>query len=313
MIKKFQNISHEYDLWQKGSKIVLGISGGPDSVCLLDIFFQLQKKYQLDFIMAHINYGLRGKDSDQDEKLVRKLAEQYDLKLFILNPKCKSKSENALREIRYRFFEKIRKNNDFDLIAVAHNADDQVETFLMRLIRGSGLAGLSAMRFKNDSIIRPLLGFQRNEILAYLHKNKLDYRIDRTNLKPVFFRNRVRNELLPLLEKFNPSIRKTLTNSLISIAEDNCYISEIVKKMYNKKISAKNFLDLHPSIQKRLILLKTAGKNQMPKDIESVHINEIIKTLKSKKSKIQTVIFKGVRLTRKGDLFNIESDHSLNI
>lgn len=199
LIKKFQNISHEYDLWQKGSKIVLGISGGPDSVCLLDIFFQLQKKYQLDFIMAHINYGLRGKDSDQDEKLVRKLAEQYDLKLFILNPKCKSKSENALREIRYRFFEKIRKNNDFDLIAVAHNADDQVETFLMRLIRGSGLAGLSAMRFKNDSIIRPLLGFQRNEILAYLHKNKLDYRIDRTNLKPVFFRNRVRNELLPLL------------------------------------------------------------------------------------------------------------------
>jgi len=166
LVKKFQNTSHQQDLWQKGSKIVLGISGGPDSVCLLDIFAKIQRNYALELIIAHVNYGLRGRDSERDEKFVRDLAEKYNLEIEILkfnNSKVehlsslkessrfnlKNVSENYLRDLRYDFFEKIRQQYKFDLIAVAHNSDDQVETFLMRMLRGSGLQGLSGMKYKS--------------------------------------------------------------------------------------------------------------------------------------------------------------------
>jgi tRNA(Ile)-lysidine synthase len=300
LIKKFQNISHQHSLWEKNSKIVLGVSGGPDSVCMLDIFSQLQKKYNLELIIAHVNYGLRGKDSERDEKFVRNLAEKYNLKIFVLKPPVKSKSENAWREIRYNFFEKIRKTNNFDLIAVAHNADDQVETFLMRLIRGSGLTGLSAMKFKNSKIIRPLLGITRQEILEYLDKTDKKYRTDKTNKTNLFFRNKIRNRLLPELEKLNPNVRQTILESVQSIAIDNDFINAAVAKS-GEDFSVKKTLALHPALQRRLILKKISAIRGSLKDIAVSNVEEIIKALKSTKSKNQIVLFKGLKLTRKGD------------
>ena len=307
LIKKIQNTNHQEKLWERNSQIVLGVSGGPDSVCMLDIFSALQKKYNLDLIIAHVNYGLRGKDSRADEKFVRKLADKYGLKIFVLNSKSQKKDENALRNIRYAFFEKIRKTRAFDSIAVAHNSDDQVETFLMRLIRGSGLTGLSAMRFKKNSIIRPFLGTTRQEILQYLQNKKIAYRIDRTNLTNVFFRNKIRNQLIPYLEKFNPNIRKTILASTISIAEDNNYLSETTKKICKGEIGVKKLLGLHPALQKRILLSQIADNNPELRDIESAHIKEIIKALKSTKNKPQIVVFKGLKMIRRGDTFNIKS------
>jgi len=327
LIKKFQNISHRHNLWQKNSKIVLGVSGGPDSVCLLDIFSKLQKKYTLELIIAHVNYGLRGKDSAKDEKFVRNLAGKYNLKIFVLKPAIKLKSENTLRDIRYTFFEKIRKANNFDSIAVAHNADDQVETFLMRIIRGAGLAGLSAMKFKNihpvksakggpaprefdrGAIIRPMLGIWRQEILHYLDEtDKTDktYRIDRTNKTDLFFRNQIRNRLIPQLEKFNPGIKQTIFYATCSIAEDNDFLEKSAQKFY-KVASAKKILSLHPALQRRLILKKIAVVQGNLKDISAANIEEIIKILKSTKNKSQIVVFKGLKLTRRGDRVIISS------
>lgn len=316
LIKTIQNTAFQRQLWQKGSKIVLGVSGGPDSVCMLDIFAKLTPKYDLELIIAHINYGLRGKDSDKDEKFVRELAGKYGLKISILqepNPwnskssalgKRKPPSENELRNVRYNFFEKVRKENNFDSIAVAHNADDQVETFLMRVIRGSGLAGLSAMKYKNNFIIRPLLGISREKILEYLKTHKLKYRTDKTNKESLFFRNKIRNKLIPYLEKkFNPQIKKTIFSSINSIAEDADLLEKIASEFCAKKkeLRVSEVLPLHPALQRRIILKTICKVKKDLKDIDAAHVGEILKVLKSTKGKRQSVVFKGLKLTRIGD------------
>ena len=310
MIKTIQNTAFQNGLWEKGAKIVLGVSGGPDSVCLLDALAKIAPKHDLELIIAHVNYGLRGKDGVKDEEFVQELAEKYGLMVYVLKPTLrKNKAENELRNIRYNFFEEVRKENKFDSIAVAHNADDQVETFLMRIIRGSGLQGLTAMKYKSGNLIRPLLGISRQEILGYLHKQNLTYRTDRTNAENLFLRNKIRNKLIPFLEKsFNPNIKKTILNSVAGIAEDYALIQELTDKTnrtYRTNgtyfLSVKKLLALHPALQRRIILKLIAEEKTDLKDIEASHIEEILKALRSKKSKNQIVLFKGLKFTRKND------------
>lgn len=307
LIKTIQNTSFQNNLWQKESKIVLGVSGGADSVCLLDIFAKLQKKYNLKIIIAHLNYGLRKKDSDKDEKFVQELGKKYGLNVKILSLKKRNVlkySENWMREIRYNFFEKIRKENNFDLIAVAHNSDDQVETFLARVIRGSGLKGLSAIQYKNNHVIRPLLNISRKEIIGYLKKNNLKFRIDKTNFENKYFRNKIRNQLIPYLEKkFNPAIKKTLFNAIISIADDYDFINKSIEKIQPKfkqiKISA--LLKLHPALQKRILLFTIKKTKGSLKDIEIKHIEEIIKTAKKIKGGKSEIFLQGLKIICKND------------
>lgn len=299
-------------------------------MCLLDIFSKLENKYRLKLAVAHINYGLRGEDSQRDEKFVRQLAKKYGLEIFVyatttgtqfiasekrarliapLRKNKKTPSENSLRDIRYDFFEKIRQQNNFDLIAVAHNMDDQVETFLMRIIRGAGLQGLSSIKYKNGTIIRPLLAVSRLEIEKYLKENRLKSRIDKTNLESKYSRNKIRNNLLPYLEKnFNPQIRKTIFNSVESIFEDYSLISEIVDDAFSKlkSLSAKDIKNLPPALGKRIILKALARKKQDLKDIESAHVREILKMITSNKSKKQIVKLKGLMIKRSGDKITIE-------
>jgi tRNA(Ile)-lysidine synthase len=311
LIKKIQNAASLNDLWERDSRIIVGISGGPDSVCLLDILAKISLKYEIKLHIVHINYNLRGKDSDGDEKMAEELAEKHELGLSVLKVK-KLKKENIneenLRNIRYDFFERVRKELNFDLIAVAHNQDDQVETFFMHLLRGSGLQGLSGMKYKNGKIIRPLLEVSRKEILEYLKENRLKYRTDKTNKTNTFFRNKIRNKLIPNLEKnFNPNIKKTIADSMLSITDDLDFISEITKKYSNsvKELRASEILKLHPSLQKRLILKKIELVRGNLKNIESSHVEQILKIVKSVKSKSQKLSFQGLKLTRKGDRLNL--------
>ncbi|HAI74077.1 MAG TPA: tRNA lysidine(34) synthetase TilS [Candidatus Moranbacteria bacterium] len=312
LIKKIQNTIFQQSLLKKGDKIILGISGGPDSVCLLHVFLELQKKSNLSLIVAHVNYGLRRKDSNLDEKFVRNLAGKYDLKIEILKPKIQAKNnlEENLRDIRYDFFEKIRKKNNFNLIAVAHNLDDQAETFLMRLIRGSGLQGLSAMQFKNNSrkIIRPLLNITRQEILIYLKTNKLKYKIDKTNLQSIFLRNKIRNKLIPYIEKnFNPRVKQVLSSTAKSCGEDYAVIESATEKFYNKEkeLSVKKLLKLPTAIQKRVLQKIIFKKNPKITPRDFSFSEEIIKALKSAKSKNQTINFARLKMIRKGDKINL--------
>lgn len=313
LVKKIQNNIFQKNLFARGSGLVVGISGGPDSVSLLEILARLQKKYDLKIILAHVNYALRGKDSDRDQKIVEDLAQKYALELFVLQPKLgKKNSEESLRNIRYDFFEKIRKENSCEYIAVAHTLDDQVETFFMRLIRGAGLSGLASMKFRSGKIIRPLLNISKREILEFLKKNKIKYRIDKTNRENKFFRNKIRNILIPMLERnFNPNIKEMIFKNSLSIADDYSLLLDLAQKEYAKIFSktgtgsVRKILELPESLQRMVLREAIARTKENLRDIDASHTEEILKAIKSSKNKSQKVSFKGLKLVRKGDKLEI--------
>ena len=313
LVKKIQNNIFQKNFFARGSGLVLGISGGPDSVCLAEILAGLQSKYDLKIILAHVNYALRGKDSDRDQKIVEDLAQKYALELFVLQPKLgKKNSEESLRNIRYDFFEKVRKENGCEYIAVAHTLDDQVETFFMRLIRGAGLSGLTSMKFCNGKIIRPLLNISKKEILEFLKKNKIKYRIDKTNQENKFLRNKIRNIFIPLLEKdFNPNIKEMVFSNTLSIADDYSLLLDLAQREY-AKIFSKNgtgsiqkILELPESLQRMVLREAIAGAKENLRDIDAAHTEEILKAIKSSKNKSQKVSFKGLKIVRNGDKLNV--------
>ncbi len=282
-------------------------------MCLLDVLCKLKKKYNLKLVIAHINYGLRAKDSELDEKLVGILAKKYSLPAEIMRSvKCKKADANLeekLRTIRYDFFEQTRKKYQADAIAVGHNINDQAETVLMRILRGAGLKGLAAIKFRNNSIIRPLLNISRKEILAYIRKNKMPYRIDKTNLGTDFTRNRIRNKLLPELEKsFNPNIQKVLYQMSQSVADDYDFIEKYSAEWLkgSKSLLISEFIKLHPAIQKGVIRQVVEKHNPSLREIESGHVEEILKIVRSTKNKRQIIKFKKLKIQRKGDKLNIE-------
>jgi tRNA(Ile)-lysidine synthase len=310
LAKQFQTVSYQYQLWGKGSKIILGVSGGADSVCLLALFFQLKKTYDLELIIAHVNYGLRGAESEADEAFVRQLAEKYVIPIQVLTPKISSTKnlESNLRDLRYAFFEKIRQHNNFDLIAVAHNLDDQAETFLMRMLRGSGLKGLGAMQFKSKRLIRPLLSTPRREIIDYLKQKKLGYRVDKTNFTLDFYRNKIRQHLLPLLEAdYNPNIKKTLFTATLSISEDEAFLESAAEKHLpeNNTLSVQKINALHPAIQRRILRNFITREKLDKKNIHALHIEELLKIIHSTKGKNQTISLEGLKIIKKGDTVTI--------
>ncbi|MDP3957421.1 MAG: tRNA lysidine(34) synthetase TilS [bacterium] len=308
-IKRVQNTVGKFDLWHRGDAFIIGVSGGPDSLCLLDVLATLQKKYAFTLHVAHVNYHLRGRASDCDETLVGKMAAQYNLPLAVLSQKkrLKTASEETLRDIRYAFFETLRNKYGAHHIAVAHNEDDQAETFLLRLLRGSGLCGLSAMRPKNNFVIRPLIEMSRTDILEYLKERGIPYGTDTSNADERFMRNRIRHTLLPLLEKkFQPQIKKLLAHTARLLAEDFSLLEKIPALLTKKDalLNRTQLLALPETALRQLfrgLLQKvSAGKNP-PRGT----IDEIVKALKSTKSKTQTVACKGLRFVMKGDTVSL--------
>lgn len=308
-IKRVQNTVKKFELWHRGDTFVVCVSGGPDSLCLLDVLVTLQKKYAFTLHVAHVNYHLRGRASNLDETLVKKTTIRYHLPLSVLSQKKTSAraSEEALRNIRYAFFETLRKKQGAQHIAVAHNEDDQTETLLLRLLRGTGLSGLSAMRAKNNFVIRPLIEMSRADILRYLKERSLPFREDMSNTDPRYFRNRIRHELIPYLEKdFQPQIRKLLAETALLLGDDYASMESssigLPAKLGNKEnqFSRASLLGIPETRLRRELraLLRPflAGKNPT-KNI----IHELIKALKSTKSKNRTVTFKGLKFVIKGD------------
>lgn len=315
-VKSVQNTAHAHDLWSRGSKILVGVSGGPDSACLLDVLVFLAKKYDWKLRIAHVNYGLRGKDSDADEAFVRSLAEHYIIPCSVLKPEIKQTSnlEEHFRDIRYRFFEETRLAHGFDLIAVAHTLDDQVETFLMRLIRGSGLSGLRAMQPKVGVIIRPLIETIRKDVIAYLEDKKLSYCIDSTNTDERFFRNKIRHQLIPYLQKeFNPSIKSTLANMARIIGEDYRVLASLTEsypidfQYTNNMVTFRSddLLALQPSMQKSSLRYFCSLVKGDLRAITGANINETLKMLRSGKSKHKNTSFAGLSITCKGAIVTI--------
>jgi tRNA(Ile)-lysidine synthase len=306
--KRALNFSRDTALFEKGDSILIAFSGGPDSTALLHFFLALREKYALRLAVAHVNYALRGKDSASDETFVRTCCESYDIQLFVLHPKAKSASEEALRDVRYTFFEKIAGKHAFDHVAVAHTRDDQAETVLLRLLRGAGLDGLAAMYPKRENIIRPFLGTSRKEVLAYLKSEKIPFRTDRSNKDTRYLRNRVRHLLIPYIEKrFQPNIRAILARTASIIADEQTRSANIapsfdmVREKAAISFSRRAFLDLSPADRKRTLralyreILLT--KSNPPVSF----VQECRKILKSSKNKHQEATFGQLKIKAKGD------------
>lgn len=250
MLTKFQNYIESNHLINKGDRILVALSGGVDSMVLAELF----RRGGYDIAFAHCNFHLRGKESDGDEHFVREYAERVGVKLFVRQfdtldfvENNKVSVEMAARELRYAWFNDLINANE-QLLALAHHADDQIETFFINLLRGSGIKGLKAMQPRNGMYIRPLLWASREEIKKFAIENGIQWREDSTNNDTVYLRNKIRHELMPVFDSIKPEAREKILESVNHLASENQLYRELLKE----KISQIETVDgvLH-SIPKR--------------------------------------------------------------
>lgn len=225
--------------------ILIGVSGGPDSVVLMHLMTHLAPKYSLRLGVAHINHCLRGEDSDKDAEFVSDLAQQSDIPCYIAKEDVLSYQkthqlslEEAGRQVRYAFFERIRSEHQFDKIALAHHADDNAELVLMYLLRGSGVSGLSGIPPQREGkIIRPLLNITRSEILNFLNHRNLPYRSDDSNSDTRFLRNKIRHCLIPVLQEYNPNISEALNRLSVILRSEDEWMQSEIESIFDKCVS----------------------------------------------------------------------------
>lgn len=297
----------KYNLISDGDKIVCGISGGPDSISMLDILRKIkeEKIYDFEIFAAHINHGLR-ENAKIDEIYVKEYCDKHSIKCFVLNANIKEvakKEKRGLEEtgrmIRYNFFEQILKETKSNKVAIAHNSNDNVETIIMNVVRGAGLSGLKGIEAKSGIYIRPLIESNREIIEKYCDDEKLNPRHDESNDENIYTRNKIRNIAIPYIKKeLNPNILETITR-LSEIAKDDLnYLDEqtenayktmcleeknITNNVYNVENEATIILDLkkfnneNKAIQKRVILYSINKLFGTTKGIEKIHIEDMIK------------------------------------
>lgn len=295
--KEILNTIKKYNLINQNEKIICGVSGGPDSICMLDILRKISKEGKINFeiIVCHINHLIR-EEAIEDEEYVVNYCKKNNIKFYVKRIDIKKYANNnkqgleeAGRIARYNFFEEVLKKENANKIAIAHNKNDKIETIIMKVIRGAGTAGLKGIEPKRkNKYIRPLIEIERAEIEDYCEKNNLEPRIDKTNFENDCTRNKIRNIVLPYIQKeFNPNIMQTLGRLSEIIDEEDKFLEKITIDTYQKlKINEKEgyiVLDLKEFnkqeivLKNRLIIYtikKTIGNVQ---NIEKVNIDDIIK------------------------------------
>ena len=272
-ISKVKEFLIKQNLLKPGEKLAAAVSGGPDSVAMLFCLNDLKKDIGFELSVFHINHMLRSKESDRDESFVKNLTESLGLPFYFAKTdvagyqkKHKCSVQVAAREMRYFHMNQLADRHSILKIATGHTADDQAETVLMRILKGSGLKGISGISpIRDNKYIRPMLEVTREEIEQFLKQNKIKFLMDSTNLKNHYHRNRVRNKLIPFLkEEFNPSIIDALCRSSQIFRADDNFISEVAQNELNKLLlknhdkililDATHFQTLHEALKRRIIL-----------------------------------------------------------
>lgn len=268
LFNSFKKFIADNGLISDGDRIVVAVSGGIDSMVLLDLLCRLAGTHGLEVMAAHINHGLRGKDSDLDEMLVHERSEHYGIRCLAKQKKPVGENiQDCARRIRYDFLEMVARKFLAGSIAVAHHMDDQAETVLIHLLRGTGLRGLVGMRplarIGEMNLIRPLLATPRYDIETYAEARHIPYRDDRTNAGEKYLRNRIRHKLLPLLCEFNPKIALHLASLADRLADDDEALELVAKTSLDSiltnsrksglSFNRKVFISLPSSIRKRLL------------------------------------------------------------
>lgn len=256
---------------KEGNKVVVAVSGGPDSVALLDILFRLRDELGITLHVAHLNHMFRGQDAEKDLVFVQEMAGRYGLPATVDHfdvpaymKKTGLSAQKAARTVRYHFLERVAGEVNAQRVALGHHADDQAETVLINFLRGAGPAGLKGIPPVRDGFyIRPLLALRRREIEEYCRDRSLDTRLDASNLKPVYLRNKIRLQLLPLLEKdYNPQLVLALArlsdvcreeNEFIDLLAENAYSDIVLSNLEPLCFDLKRFDDLHIALKRRVV------------------------------------------------------------
>lgn len=309
--EKILNTIQEYKLIQNDDKIVLGISGGPDSMCMLDILNNMKRNQLIEankrknheiilpvinfeIVVAHINHMIR-REASEDEQYVKDYCQKNKIEFYSksidvqkLANNNKIGTEEAGRKARYDFFDEVAKKTNANKIAIAHNKNDKIETIIMHVLRGSGIKGLIGIEPKRDIYIRPLIECERTEIEKYCEEEKLKPRIDKTNFENEYTRNKIRNIAIPYIkEEFNPNIINTLERLSNLVCEEEEYMEKQVEKTYKDilieekekqiELDLKKFNSNEKVIKSRVILYTITRLFGNSKGIEKIHIEDIIK------------------------------------
>lgn len=298
----FHKTIKEYGMIKDGDGIVTGVSGGPDSTALLHLLYRFKGRYNLRLVCAHLNHKFRPGDAEEDAKYVENFCRERDIPCVIETvdvPRMAAleglSPEQAGRKARYGLFNRVMREQGFNRITVAHNLDDQVETVLMRLIRGSGVSGLAGIKPVRGSIIRPLLEVPRSLIEEYCAKNGLRPVTDKTNFMPVYFRNRIRLELLPYLrDKYNNNIDRAILDMANILREEDDCLSGMAAKKFQDLVSGigtdrlefclKDLSALHTALRRRVL---RKGIEHLLGDVDNLeltHIRQVFNLLEAGKT-----------------------------
>lgn len=262
LFERVANRNKKESLIENGDRIVVGFSGGPDSVFLVEMLLKLREKIDFDIVLVHINHLLRGEEAQRDEDFSINYGKSKGLKVFArkinITSLGKEKGlslEEAGREARYSFYKEVLEKSNSNKIALAHNKDDQIETFMFRLTRGTGLSGLEGIVTKRDRYIRPISEIYKSEIVNYLDENNISYCIDSTNLENEFTRNSIRIDLIPFIEKrYNPKFKDKIFSLIEEIRDINIFIEkEIEQFSYNETINIESILKFPKSIRGKIL------------------------------------------------------------
>jgi len=298
--KKVKDTIIKFNLIDNGEKLVLGVSGGPDSIAMLNILNEIKKQeksdLKFDIVVAHINHMIR-EEAKEDEEYVRVFCEKnniefysksIDVQKFANNNKIGT--EEAGRIARYEFFDELLEKTNSNKIAIAHNMNDNAETIIMNIMRGAGISGLKGIEARRGEYIRPLIECERLEIEQYCKEKNLNPRIDKTNFENEYTRNKIRNIAIPYIKKeFNPNIIEALNRLSQLVLEEEEYITKQVEKVYkdilvdesleNKEIilDLRKFNYQEKVIKSRILLYTITRLFGCAKGIEKIHIEDVIK------------------------------------
>lgn len=302
MIKKVEDYIVKWNMLKEDDKIVVGVSGGADSVCLLFVLLELQQRIAFDLVAVHVNHELRGKDADEDEKFVKKLCEEqgvlcisYSKDVEAIAKERKLSLEEAGRDVRREIFLHTMREYGGTKIALAHHMNDNVETFFMNAARGTGLKGLGGIKPVSDMFIRPLLCLERKEIEEFLHNRGIEYCTDDTNATDEYMRNRVRNHIIPYMEKeMNSQVVSHISETMAQLQQLQMFLEEEIEKYFEvcvkKKKNGYIFKEdgfytipeaIRPLVFKK-ILVKVCGKE---KDLGENHLQSLMQLMQKQVGK----------------------------
>lgn len=327
MLQKVRRTIEKHKMLDAEDRVGVAVSGGPDSIALLHVMMKIAAELRLSLVIIHVNHGLRGEESEEEEQFVRTLGDSMKIpvaarKISIpaIRQREQGSVENLCRRERYGYFEEVTERYSLDKIALGHNQDDQAETVIIKFLRGSGLGGLRGILPVRDGMyVRPLIEVSREEILAFLRENGAQYMTDSSNIDNIYIRNKIRNRLIPgLKEQYNPKLIENIARMADIIRLENAFIEQYVNDALLKLniiyegnrigINLPDFKLLHPVLRLRIIKKLLQNRTSSKMKISYVHVKAVSDLIEGSRSNGLLNLPLGITVRREYDNLTILKD-----